>query len=132
MNILHIIKGSKAYWIGHILRSNCILKVVIEEKLEVTCRRGRRRLTQLLDYFKEKRRKEKILGPEEGSSRSHSLKKSLWKLILTCCEADYVMNVGKLVPHFEDTSQKISSETTVSTSSKQKGSVLSVRLCKIL
>jgi len=45
--------------IGHILRTNCILKHVIEGKLdgsvEVT---GRRRLRskQLLDKFKEKRR----------------------------------------------------------------------------
>jgi hypothetical protein len=32
--ILHAIKRRKANWIGHILRSNCLLKYVIEGKLE--------------------------------------------------------------------------------------------------
>jgi hypothetical protein len=34
-NILHTIKIIKANWIGHILRRNCLLKHVIEGKLEV-------------------------------------------------------------------------------------------------
>jgi hypothetical protein len=58
-NILHTIKKRKANWIGHILRRNCLLKHVIEGKLEgrieTTGRRGRRR-KQLLDDLKEKRR----------------------------------------------------------------------------
>jgi hypothetical protein len=33
-NIVHTIKRRKANWIGHILRRNCLLKHVIEEKLE--------------------------------------------------------------------------------------------------
>jgi hypothetical protein len=33
-NILHTIKRRKANWLGHILRRNCLLKHVIEEKLE--------------------------------------------------------------------------------------------------
>jgi hypothetical protein len=57
-NILQTIKGSKANRIGHVLLRNCLLKHVIEEKLEgrieVTGRRGRRR-KQLLDDLKEKR-----------------------------------------------------------------------------
>jgi hypothetical protein len=54
-NILHTIKRRKANWLGHILRRNCLLKHVIEEKLEGrTGRRGRRR-KQLLDDLKEKR-----------------------------------------------------------------------------
>jgi hypothetical protein len=51
-NILHEIRKRKANWIGHILRRNCLLKEVIEEKIkgwiEVTRRRGRRR-KKLLD-----------------------------------------------------------------------------------
>ena len=31
---LHTIKGKKANWIGHILRRNCVLKHVIEGKVE--------------------------------------------------------------------------------------------------
>jgi hypothetical protein len=58
-NILHAMKRRKANWIGHILRRNCLLKHVIEGKLEgrieLTGRRGRRR-KQLLDDLKEKRR----------------------------------------------------------------------------
>ena len=45
-------------WIGHILRRNCLLQRVIEEKIkggiEVTGRRGRRR-GKLLDDIKENR-----------------------------------------------------------------------------
>jgi hypothetical protein len=33
-NILHVINQRKANWIGHILRRNCLLKRVIEEKIE--------------------------------------------------------------------------------------------------
>jgi hypothetical protein len=57
-NILHTIKKRKANWIGHILPRNCLLKYVIEGKIEgsieVTGRRGRRR-KHLLDDFKERR-----------------------------------------------------------------------------
>jgi hypothetical protein len=33
-NILHTVKGRKANWIGHVLRRNCLLKHVAEEKIE--------------------------------------------------------------------------------------------------
>jgi hypothetical protein len=53
-NIVHTIKSRKANWIGHILRRNCLLKHVIEGKLEarieVTGRRGRRRKQPLDDF----------------------------------------------------------------------------------
>jgi len=58
-NILHEIRKRKANWIGHILRRNCLLKQVIEGKLEgrveVRRRRGRRR-KKLLDDLKDSRR----------------------------------------------------------------------------
>ena len=51
-NIVHTIKRRKVNWIGHIWRGNCLLKQVIEGKvegrMEVTGRRGRRR-KRLLD-----------------------------------------------------------------------------------
>jgi hypothetical protein len=54
-NILHTVKRRKANWIGHILRRNCLIKHVIEGKLEgrieMKGRRGRRR-KQLLDDLK--------------------------------------------------------------------------------
>jgi hypothetical protein len=56
-NNVHTIKRTKANWIGHILRRNCLLKHVIEGKvegrIEMTGRRGRRR-KQLLDERKER------------------------------------------------------------------------------
>jgi hypothetical protein len=55
-NILRTTKRQKAKWIDHILRRNCFLKHTnegkIEERNEVTGRRGRRRM-QLLDDVKE-------------------------------------------------------------------------------
>jgi hypothetical protein len=57
-NILHTVKRRKANWVGHILRRNCLLKRVIEGKIEgmikVKGRQGKRR-KQLLDDLKEKR-----------------------------------------------------------------------------
>jgi hypothetical protein len=51
-NILHTIKRRQANWIGHNLRRNCLLKRVIEGKIEGRMegvgRRGRR-CKQLLD-----------------------------------------------------------------------------------
>jgi replicative superfamily II helicase len=70
-NILHTVKRRKANWIGHILRRSCLLKHVIEGKLEgrieITRRRGRRR-KQLLDDLKEKRRYWKL--KEEALDRT--------------------------------------------------------------
>jgi hypothetical protein len=57
-NILHEIRKRKANWIGHILHRNCLLKQVIEGKIngeiEVTRRRGKRR-RKLLDDLKDRR-----------------------------------------------------------------------------
>ena len=57
-NILREIRKRKANWIGHILRRNCLLKKVIEGKIqgemEMTRRRGRRR-KKLLDDLKDGR-----------------------------------------------------------------------------
>jgi hypothetical protein len=57
-NIIHTLKRRKADWIGYTLRMNCLLKRMIEGKLEgsieITRRRGRTR-KQLLDDLKEKR-----------------------------------------------------------------------------
>ena len=57
-NILHEIRKRKVHWNGHILRRNCLLKQVIEGKIkgemEVTRRRGRRRM-ELLDDLKDRR-----------------------------------------------------------------------------
>jgi hypothetical protein len=73
-NIVHTIKRREANWIGHILRRNCLLKHVIEGKLEgrieMTGRRGRRR-KQVLDDLKEKRRYCKL--------KEEALDRTLWR-----------------------------------------------------
>jgi hypothetical protein len=73
-NILYTIKRRKANWFGHILCRNCLLKHVIEGKLEgrieMTGRRGRRR-KQLLDGRKEKRRYWKL--------KKEVLYRTLWR-----------------------------------------------------
>jgi hypothetical protein len=51
-NILHEVKRRNANWIGVILRRNCLLKDVVEGKIEVMRRRGRMR-KQLLYGLKE-------------------------------------------------------------------------------
>ena len=53
-NILHEIRKRKANWIGHIMLRNCLLQRVIEGKIQVAGRQGRRR-RKLLDDLKERR-----------------------------------------------------------------------------
>jgi hypothetical protein len=50
----HALKRRKANWIGHILRRYCLLKHVIEGKIEGTGRGGRSR-KQARDVLKEMR-----------------------------------------------------------------------------
>jgi hypothetical protein len=73
-NIVHTIKRRKAKWIGHMLRRNCLLKHVIEEKLQgriqMMGRRGRRR-KQLLGDIKERRRYWKF--------KQEALDRTLWR-----------------------------------------------------
>ena len=88
-SIIHTIKERKTNWIGHILRSNCLLKHVIEVQTDMTGRRGRRR-KQLLDDFKGGKR---IQETERGSSRYHTVENSLWKRLWTCRKTDCRMSV---------------------------------------
>ena len=73
-NILHEIRKRKANWIGHILRRNCLLKQVIEGKIngemEVVRRRGRRR-KKLLDDLKDRR--------EYSHLKEESLDCTMWR-----------------------------------------------------
>jgi len=54
-NVLHTVKRRKANWIGHILHRNCLLKRVIEGKVEGRILTGtrRRRRKQLVHDLKE-------------------------------------------------------------------------------
>jgi hypothetical protein len=77
-NILHTIEKRKYNCIGHVLRRNCLLKHVIEEKVEATRTRGRRR-KQLLDDLKENRR---YWNFKRGSTRSHCVEKLPIRIML--------------------------------------------------
>jgi hypothetical protein len=76
MKILHKITNRKANWIGHILRRNCLVKHVIEVKvegrIEVTRRRGKI-YKQLLDDLKEKSGYWKL--------KEETLDHTLWKTL---------------------------------------------------
>jgi hypothetical protein len=70
-DILHTIKRRKANWIGHILRRNClVIEGKLEGRIEMTGGRGRR-LKQLLDDLKEKRRYWKL--------QEEALDRTLWR-----------------------------------------------------
>jgi len=55
MNTPHTIKRWKANWIGHTAGRNCLLKRVIEAKIQRLGRRGRR-CKQVPDDHKEKKK----------------------------------------------------------------------------
>jgi hypothetical protein len=57
-NILHTIKRRKANWIGHILRRNCLLKQVIEGKLEGRIEMTGRRRKDVSSYWMTLRKRE--------------------------------------------------------------------------
>ena len=96
-NILHEIRKRKANWFGHILRRNCLLKQVIEGKIkgamEVTGRRGRRR-KKLLDDLKDRRGYCQL---KVGSSRSHYVEESFWRMLWTCRQTEHWMMMMTLV-----------------------------------
>jgi hypothetical protein len=71
-NILQPIKRRKANWICHVLRRNCLLKHVVEGKLEGRIEMtGKRRRKLLLDDLKEKRRYWKL--------KEDALDRTLWR-----------------------------------------------------
>jgi hypothetical protein len=69
-NILHEIPKRKANWIGHILRRNSLLGQVIEGKIKVTGRRGRRR-RKLLDDIME--------GRGYSHLKEEALDRTMWR-----------------------------------------------------
>jgi hypothetical protein len=71
-NIVYAMKRRKANWAGHILRRNCLLKHVVEGKIER--KRGRRRRKQLLNDCPLKHVvEEKVEGRRRGRKRSKQL-----------------------------------------------------------
>jgi len=80
--MLHTTKRRKAKWIGHILRRNCFLQHDTERKIDVISE-GKTRKKKLAatgwPYGKDR-----ILGIERGSTRSHYVKNWLLKNLWTC------------------------------------------------
>jgi hypothetical protein len=69
-NLIHTTNRRKANWIGHMLGRNCLLKHVIERKMEGAGRLDRR-VTQLLDDLKEERR--------YWNLKQETLDRNLWR-----------------------------------------------------
>jgi hypothetical protein len=86
-NILQSIKMRKVNWISHLLRMSCLLKHVIEGKIEgrieVTGRQGRR-YKQPLDDLKENKSYWKL--------KVQALGRAVWNRLWTCRKTDYTMN----------------------------------------
>jgi hypothetical protein len=61
----------------------------IDRKIAGTGRRGRQR-KHILDDLKEK---ENLVALERESTRSHSVRNSLWQRLWTCRKADYVNEI---------------------------------------
>ena len=95
-NMVETIKRRKANSNCHIRSRNGLLKYIIEGmiegRIEMTERRGRRR-DQLLD---DRQKKERILLIESGSTRLPSMQNSLCNSLGICQETDSsVLNVRK-------------------------------------
>jgi hypothetical protein len=76
-NILHTISGRNTNWIGLVLHSNCLIKYVIEGKIQGRIKvmgRCKRRCMQILDDLKEK--------IECWTLKEEALDHYVWR---TCC-----------------------------------------------
>jgi hypothetical protein len=93
-NILYTVKRRTPNWIDKILCRNCLLRHVIEGKIE---EKARRKGKQLLGDLQEKNN---VSETERGSTRSHSPETSLWKRLRTCCKTNYVVVLVIKFGHF--------------------------------
>jgi hypothetical protein len=86
-SVLHTIKEWKANWFGHVLHRYCLLKHVVEGKIEgrieVAGRRGRKRKKLRMTW-----RTKEDTGNWMRNTRSHSVENSLWKSLWTCRKKD--------------------------------------------
>jgi hypothetical protein len=85
-NILHTIKQRKATWIGHILCRNCILKHVIEGKIEKEREGRRRRGRNVSSYWMTLQKRE-----DRESTRSHWLENLLSNRLWNSLRTGYTM-----------------------------------------
>jgi hypothetical protein len=95
-NILKIVKSMNADWICHISCRNCLLKHIIEWKIEgrIEAWRQGRRHKRLTVYVNEKRIHWKLKGKalDHTLLRTHFRRKRLW----TCPKTEHKINLSKL------------------------------------
>jgi hypothetical protein len=86
-NIIHEISKRKANWIGHILSRNCLLRQVIEGKINggIDVARWGRWCRKLMDDLKEGNGYPHL----KEVTRSHYVESLIWKKLQTCRETDY-------------------------------------------
>ena len=93
------VERKKANCTGHSLHSNCLLKHVIEGRIGVTGRRGRRRRKQILSNFKDTRGYWKL--------KEETLDCTLWRICFWSCYGSVVGRQSYENDFSEDHSKKV-------------------------
>jgi len=81
-------RGRWDNWIGHIFHRSCVIKHVIEGKIDGSDGKTRKRRKRLMDNLKERRGCWKL---KEGAL-DRNLENSLWKRLCICCKTDSGMD----------------------------------------
>jgi len=93
-NIVHTVKRRKGNCIGNIMRRKCLLKHVIEGKVEERIEETRRRRLRSKQLFEYTRIKETTgYWKLKETALDRTLENSLWKRLGSCREKDCIMNV---------------------------------------
>jgi len=89
--VVHTITRRKANWIGRILSRNCILKRVIEGKLDGNTERAGRRWRRRKQLPDDPKEKVNIMEMEEEAFYQ-SIDNSLWKSLWICSKTDCMIS----------------------------------------
>jgi hypothetical protein len=92
MKVLRTIEIRKANWIGHIFRTNCLLKRFIQSKIEGRIEVRREDEEEDVNRYWMTVRKREDLEIERGSIISHSVENSLCNRVWICRKTDYRVN----------------------------------------
>lgn len=85
-------------FIGHILHKNCLLKEVIEGKIEGRIEVGLEDEEEEVNSYWRTLRKRKISEIERGSASSCSVENSFWMTLWTRRKADYELKNKIVIP----------------------------------
>ena len=94
--MLYTLKWRKVYWIGHILRRNCLLKQLLKRR----CKESEDEKEDVGSYWMTLR-EVSVQGIERGSTRCHSGENPLWNWLWTCRKIDSTL-IGFRSKSFSD------------------------------